>query len=80
VRRVAGSTVWANHYGISDGATKGVMMLEPAELPLMIQKLQLQGVLFMEERGDLWISQRMRDQIKLIEPIADLRALHLIPD
>ncbi len=55
-------------------------MLEPAELPLMIQKLQLQGVLFMEERGDLWISQRMRDQIKLIEPIANLRALHLIPD
>ncbi len=80
VRRVAGSTVWANHYGISDGATKGVMMLEPEQLPQMIQKLQLQGVLFMEEHGDLWISQRMREHITLIEPIADLRAVHLIAD
>ncbi|MHB1230504.1 MAG: FAD:protein FMN transferase [Halothiobacillus sp.] len=80
VRRVAGSTVWANHYAISDGITKGVMMLEPVQLPAMIKKLNLQGILFMEENGQLWMNQRMKDTIHLLEPIADLSVLRIIPD
>lgn len=79
VRRVAGSTVWANHYAISDGATKGVMMLEPEQLPAMIRKLGLNGVLFMEEDGALWMSDRMQAAAHLIQPIAGLTSTHRLP-
>ena len=80
VRRIAGSTVWANHYAISDGATKGVMMLEPAQVPGMVKKLQLDGVLFMEENGQLWMNERMQKKLHLIEPVAGLTSSHLVPD
>jgi thiamine biosynthesis lipoprotein len=79
VRRVAGSTVWANHFAISDGATKGVMMLKPEQLPAMIQKLGLNGILFMEENGALWMNERMAHTAQLIQPIAGLTGTHLIP-
>ncbi|MBD3815261.1 MAG: FAD:protein FMN transferase [Halothiobacillus sp.] len=80
VRRIAGSTVWANHYAISDGATKGVMMLEPEQVPDMVRKLKLDGVLFMEETGQLWMNQRMQDKLHLVEPVAGLTATHLITE
>lgn len=78
VRRIAGSTVWANHYAISDGATKGVMMLAPEQVPEMVRKLKLDGILFMEENGQLWMNERMYKKLRLIQPIADLSTIHLI--
>ncbi|WP_298219852.1 hypothetical protein, partial [Halothiobacillus sp.] len=71
---------WANHYAISDGATKGVMMLEPEQVPDMVRKLKLDGVLFMEETGQLWMNQRMQDKLHLVEPVDGLTSTHLVPD
>ena len=44
------------------------------------KKLQLDGVLFMEENGRLWMNERMQKKLRLVEPVAGLTSIHLVPN
>ncbi|WP_407275598.1 FAD:protein FMN transferase [Halothiobacillus sp. DCM-1] len=79
VRRVAGSTIWGHHYPICDGATKGAMLLEPEQVARMAQRLNLSGVLYMQDNGALWLDEGMRAQIQPLSQTVDWNATHLIP-